>query len=92
MDLDAMNADEQNAERYQFFRSKQSNWVPLSCLKAELDGGEISLNGGRQAVKSPTRKKALTATLVKMFAARRGKFVLKKRAFVHSFDLFEFDL
>ena len=62
-----MNSSEQHGDAYQFFRSKQSNWVPLSCLKAELDGWEISLNGGRQAVKSPTRKKATTAALVKIF-------------------------
>ena len=70
-----MNSSEQHGDAYQFFRSKQSNWVPLSCLKAELVGCEISLNGGRQAVKSPTRKNALTAALVKMLAARRGIFV-----------------
>ena len=75
-----MNSSEQHRDAYHFFRSKQSNWVPLSCLKAELDAWEISLNGGRQAAKIPTRKKALTATLVKMLAARRGKFV-KKRVF-----------
>ena len=76
-----MNSSEQHRDAYHFFRSKQSNWVPLSCLKAELDAWENSLNGDRQAAKRPTRKKALyTATLVKMLAARRRKFV-KKRVF-----------
>ena len=75
MQLVVMNPSEQHGDAYQFFRSKQSNWVPLSCLKAEMGGCEISLNGGRQAVKSPTRKNALTAALVKILAARSGKFV-----------------
>ena len=91
MQLVVMNPSEQHSEAYQCFRSKQSNWVPLSCLKVQLDGCDISLNGGWQAVKSSTRKKGLTATLVKMFAARRRKFV-KKTNFFDSLDPFEFDL
>ena len=63
------------------FLSIQSNWVPLSCFRAELGGCEISPNGGRQAVKSPTRKKATTAALVKIFEVGRRKFV-KKRVFL----------
>ena len=91
LQLDAMNPGEQNGEGYQFFRSKQSNWVPLSWIKAEFKVFEISLNGAWQSAKSPTTKKASTATLVKIFEVRGGKFV-KKRVFFHSLDLFGFDL
>ena len=41
MQLLVMTPSKQHGEGYKFFRWEQSNWLPLSCLKAALDVCEI---------------------------------------------------